>query len=141
MTSWNITIYGQPAGMPRARSVRTKWGVRHYIPQKSPGVVYRNIAAILSAEKPELEGPVRVTIECVFEMPKSWSKAKKLKHDGQPHTQKPDVDNIAKAILDGLSEVWPDDAVVWELIARKVWGQQGSTVVFVTDTLTGEYTP
>jgi Holliday junction resolvase RusA-like endonuclease len=142
MTTWNITIFGQPAGMPRARSVRTKWGgIRHYIPQKSPGVVYRSIAAKLSARKPKLEGPVRVTIGCVFEMPKSWTKAKKLKHDGQPHTQKPDSDNIAKAILDGLSECWPDDAVVWELIVRKVWGQHGSTVVFVTDTLTGDYTP
>jgi Holliday junction resolvase RusA-like endonuclease len=75
-------------------------------------------------------------------MPKSWTKAKKLKHDGQPHTQKPDIDNIEKAILDGLndSECWPDDAVVWQVFKEKVWGQQGSTVVFVTDTLTGEYT-
>ena len=140
MTTWNITIFGQPAGMPRARSVRTKWGVRHYVPQKSPGVVYRSIAAKLSANKPKLEGPVRVTIRCVSEMPKSWSKAKKLKHDGQPKTQKPDVDNIAKAILDGLKDIWPDDAVVWQLFVEKIWGQQGSTVVFVTDTLTGEYT-
>lgn len=138
MTSWSITIYGQPAGMPRARSVRTKWGVRHYIPIKSPGVVYRNVAKKLAATKTKLEGPVRVRIEAVFGMPPSWSKAKKLKHNGEPHTQKPDTDNIAKAILDGLSDVWPDDAVVWELIVRKTWGDQGVTDVFVTTKVEGE---
>lgn len=138
MTSWNITIYGQPAGMPRARSVRTKWGVRHYIPEKSPGVIYRNVAKKLAATKAKLEGPVRVRIEAVFGMPASWSKAKKLKHDRQPHTQKPDTDNIAKAILDGLSDMWPDDAVVWELVVKKTWGNQGVTEVFVTTEIKGE---
>ena len=51
----------------------------------------------------------------VLPMPKSWSKLKKSRMDGQPHQQKPDVDNLTKALLDAL---YKDDS--------KVWGHQGN---------------
>ena len=68
-------------------------------------------------------------------MPTSWSKAKKAKHFGKPHTQKPDADNVAKAVMDGLTAagVWPDDAVVWSLEIRKVWAVQGYCTITAVD--------
>jgi Holliday junction resolvase RusA-like endonuclease len=38
-------------------------------------------------------------------------------------TAAPDVDNIAKTVLDGCNHagVWGDDRQVAELVARKVW--------------------
>lgn len=35
-------------------------------------------------------------------MPRSWPTKKRHAMDGQPHRQKPDIDNLAKALLDAL---------------------------------------
>ena len=135
MTAWQIVYYGQPAGMPRMRTRRTKFGVLHYVPPKSPGTLFRNAIRLKGVEQKKLVGPVELRIECLFAMPVSWSKAKKAKHFGKPHTQKPDADNVAKAVMDGLTAagVWPDDAVVWSLEIRKVWAVQGYCTILAVD--------
>ena len=135
MTSWQIVYYGQPAGMPRMRTRRTKFGVLHYVPPKSPGTLFRNAIRLKAVEQKKLVGPVSLRIECLFAMPVSWSKAKRAKHHGKPHTQKPDGDNVAKAVMDGLTAagVWPDDAVVWSLEIRKVWAVQGYCTILAVD--------
>ena len=135
MTAWQIVYYGQPCGMPRMRTRRTKFGVLHYVPPKSPGTLFRNAIRLKAVEKKKLVGPVCLRIECLFAMPVSWSKAKRAKHHGKPHTQKPDGDNVAKAVMDGLTlaGVWPDDAVVWSLEIRKVWAVQGYCTITAVD--------
>lgn len=135
MTAWQIVYYGQPAGMPRMRTRRTKFGVLHYVPPKAPGTLFRNAIRLKAIEKEKLVGPVCLRIECLFAMPVSWSKAKKAKHHGKPHTQKPDGDNVAKAVMDGLTAagVWPDDAVVWSLEIRKIWSVQGFCTITAVD--------
>jgi len=45
-------------------------------------------------------------------MPASWSQRRKREMRGQPHQQKPDIDNLTKAVLDALV---PDDSVIWSL--------------------------
>jgi Holliday junction resolvase RusA-like endonuclease len=135
MTAWQIVYYGQPAGMPRMRTRRTRFGVLHYVPPKAPGTLFRNAIRLKAADQEKLTGPVALRIECLFAMPVSWSKAKKAKHFGKPHTQKPDGDNVAKAVMDGLTAagVWPDDAVVWSLEIRKVWAVQGYCTILAVD--------
>lgn len=59
-------------------------------------------------------------------MPKSWPKARKLKMAGLPHEQKPDVDNLIKALLDGL---YTDDSVVSDIRISKVWAATGAIAV------------
>jgi len=135
MTAWQIVYYGQPAGMPRMRTRRTRFGILHYVPPKAPGTLFRNAIRLKAVEQQKLVGPVSLRIECLFAMPVSWSKAKKAKHFGKPHTQKPDGDNVAKAVMDGLTAagVWPDDAVVWSLEIRKVWAVQGYCTILAVD--------
>ncbi len=135
MTAWQIVYYGQPCGMPRMRTRRTRFGVLHYVPPKAPGTLFRNAIRLKAVEQKKLVGPVALRIECLFAMPASWSKAKKAKHFGKPHTQKPDGDNVAKAVMDGLTAagVWPDDAVVWSLEIRKVWAVQGYCTILAVD--------
>lgn len=60
-------------------------------------------------------------------MPKSWSKKKKEMMNGKPHQQKPDIDNICKALLDPLLK---DDSGVHQLIVSKIWGYEGSIEFF-----------
>ena len=55
-------------------------------------------------------------------MPKSWSKKKKAEYEGQPHQQKPDVDNLCKSVLDSL---YQDDCHIHDIALKKVWARNG----------------
>lgn len=62
-------------------------------------------------------------------MPKSWSKKERLAMDGQPHQQKPDKDNIEKALNDALRP--KDDSTIWlGGLIEKRWAETGSIEVF-----------
>lgn len=55
---------------------------------------------------PRLEIPrdvERISLEFTIAMPGSWSRRKRAELDGQPHRQKPDIDNLIKAIFDTFS--------------------------------------
>jgi Holliday junction resolvase RusA-like endonuclease len=60
-------------------------------------------------------------------MPPSWSKKKRVAMAGQPHKNKPDLDNLIKAFKDALCD---DDSFVhtYEKMT-KVWGEQGCILV------------
>lgn len=51
-------------------------------------------------------------------MPKSWTKKKRRQMVGQPHQQKPDTDNLLKALKDALLV---EDSHVWDEQGIKVW--------------------
>lgn len=66
--------------------------------------------------------PVRATIDVMRHLPKSKTpKAGDLADDfSEPDTHKPDLDNVAKAVLDALNGIaYEDDAQVVELVVRK----------------------
>lgn len=66
------------------------------------------------------DGPVRVDAFCVFLRPKSGP-GRKRPH----HTVKPDIDNIAKAILDCCTGLlWKDDVQVVALNVEKAYGDR-----------------
>jgi hypothetical protein len=62
----------------------------------------------------------------VLPMPPSWSAKKRAEMAGQPHQQKPDKDNLEKALLDALHK---DDAHVWDGRASKIWGYTPAIIV------------
>lgn len=59
----------------------------------------------------------------VFHMPipKSYSNKKKLSIIGKPHTQKPDLDNLLKALMDAVFE---DDGHIWAVCEEKRWADR-----------------
>ena len=65
-------------------------------------------------------------IRFVIPMPKSWSQKKRDEMNGQPHTQKPDVDNLLKGLMDALME---DDSGVHTVSIQKVWGEEGGITI------------
>lgn len=70
----------------------------------------------------------RVTF--VLPMPKSWSKKKRDELNGMAHTQKPDLDNLLKALADAVYE---EDAGIWDIHARKVWGRDGLIEIVINE--------
>lgn len=126
-----FTIPGKPFGKQRPRATRQG---RVYTPKETVSFE-RTVAQIALPHFPApLEGPVKVSIYATFEPAKSWSAKKTAEHLNRPHTQRPDLDNCAKAILDGLNRIaWADDGQVAEITVRKVWGPSARTVVQVEE--------
>ncbi len=60
-------------------------------------------------------------------MPPSWPKAKRAAMDGQPHRQRPDIDNLLKAVMDA---VLPEDCSVWWVgSVKKFWSKAPAVII------------
>lgn len=126
-----FVIPGKPVAKARPRMTRNG---HVYTPAKTTAHE-RAIAQIASGRfSKTIEGPVKVTIWVTFKTPKSWSKAKTAAHVHRPHTQRPDIDNLAKCVLDGHAPIWGDDAQVYEMEVRKIWGVVDQTVITIEET-------
>jgi len=68
-------------------------------------------------------------LQCDFyiKMPKSWSKKKKDMMRGKPHQQRPDIDNLAKSVMDSLLK---EDSAVFRLQCSKYWAGKGSILFY-----------
>ncbi|OAT52148.1 endodeoxyribonuclease [Kluyvera georgiana ATCC 51603] len=62
----------------------------------------------------------------VLPMPPSWSKKKRSLMDGKPHQQKPDKDNLEKALLDAI---FGEDSHIWDGRVTKIWGEIGKMII------------
>jgi Holliday junction resolvase RusA-like endonuclease len=107
-------ILGEPVGEGRARAVRMGPTVRMHAAPKS--AQWRALAASQMhsewGSRPTLTEPVTVTLTAVMARPKSLPK--KLGAARLYRATKPDVDNIAKAVFDALTQagVIGDDAQI-----------------------------
>ena len=131
--SWTFTIDGDPVPQPRPR-VSTRGGVaRAYVPKTHPVHAYRQAiaAAARAASVPATSEPLNVVIDAVFARPKSHMNKAGVKATA-PRMPRPDVDNISKAVLDGLQEVVGDDKCVARLVVEKSYGAEGRTTVRVS---------
>lgn len=108
-----------PMGKPRMTQ-RDKW----LKPPRNPVLKYRNWCDTLRKQCDSLGFELTPELTCTFviPMPKSWSGKKKERMDGQPHQQRPDIDNICKAVMDALAK---EDSYVYALNCKKIWGRRG----------------
>ena len=70
----------------------------------------------------EVENGAKIVF--VLPMPKSWNKKKKNKMDGVLHRQRPDLDNLLKALLDAVHE--EDCGICFLEGISKYWGKKGT---------------
>jgi len=63
------------------------------------------------------------TITFHISMPKSWSKKKQEDMNHMPHQQKPDIDNLTKALLDAVLK---EDCTVYDIRINKIWSYVGA---------------
>lgn len=132
-----ITIPGKPVGKARPRFRGAGFKVITYTPpatkkyEKEVARIYKQSAGVLYTEI-----PLRVRILAKFPIPESWSKKNKekaLKCEIKPN-KKPDLDNIAKIILDGLNGVaYTDDKQVTSLEIEKVYSDTPCVVVYIAE--------
>jgi Holliday junction resolvase RusA-like endonuclease len=81
-------------------------------------------------EKEASYEPFRATITAIFKPPVSTSQKKLKEIIGTSYMKKPDVDNIAKAILDSLNGLpYKDDNQVVELLVKKEYGLENRIIV------------
>ncbi|WP_341479250.1 RusA family crossover junction endodeoxyribonuclease [Clostridium cochlearium] len=118
-----LIIPGEPMGKQRPRV--TRFGT--YTPKKT--VEYENwvkTCYTLSNDENKLEGMIKAEIMAYMSIPKSTSKKKRqemLEGKIRP-TKKPDVDNMAKIILDSLNKLaFDDDKQIVECSIEKWYGE------------------
>lgn len=138
----SIRVNVEPKGQPRVKGRYTGKFIQIYTPD-----VAKEFKAALRREAlrnwngVKFEGPLLLRATCMMPRPgnhfRSVKKVKVLKI-GAPtwHTAKPDVDNLAKAVMDSMSDhlvrgitdagLWHDDCQVAWLDIRKNYTPDGS---------------
>lgn len=132
-----FVIPGRPKGKGRPR-VNTKTR-RAYTPATTKSyeesIKYCYMVAYSPTERLH-KGCVSVAIDAVFPAPTGWSKATRRQALAgliKP-TGKPDLDNVAKAVLDALNGIaYTDDSKVTELHVSKRYGECGHVAVRIDD--------
>ena len=122
-------ILGKPIGKGRPRL--GKYGT--YTPEKTANyetLVKWTFANEFKDFKP-MERAVKAKITAIFAVPKSYSKKQRQELlNTVNYTKKPDVDNIAKIILDSLNGLaYQDDSQVSCLLVMKGYGEQEKVIV------------
>jgi Holliday junction resolvase RusA-like endonuclease len=129
MKAITFSVPGDPVPQPRVR-VSTRGGfARAYVPSKHPVHAYREgvLRAAIEAGLLPVSEPIEVIIDAVFARPKSHLTKRGVKASA-PALPRADVDNVAKACLDSLKDLF-DDTNVRRLIVEKSWGDEARTTV------------
>lgn len=121
-------VPGEPVGKGRPRIGRVGGHARMFTLQKTAS--YEGLIALAGTEamagRTLLEGAVMVEMRIVLAIPQSMSKKRKAQAIAGElfPTKKPDMDNVIKAIYDGLNGVvWKDDVQVVDAFVRKRYGE------------------
>lgn len=136
-------VEGEPVAQPRPKfASRGKFGTAY-----TPGKLikpWRDKVALIAASnvRGQIKGAVEVVLKFNFERPKGHFRSGKYSDQLKPnapvmHTQKPDIDNLEKAVLDALVKkgvIEDDSNVVW-IQARKQWARPEKDVEGVLVTI------
>ena len=72
-------------------------------------------------KKFDSRSPLRAEIEILHALPKNMSKKRKIELNCAPDTRKPDLDNVAKLVMDALNGVaYDDDKQITSMSVSKV---------------------
>jgi Holliday junction resolvase RusA-like endonuclease len=131
-----FSLPGNPQGKGRARAFRRGNHIGHYTPEdtRSYEGMIRDIAHREMNGRLPTTAPVRVTLTAVFDIPKSFSKKKRMLAMGNniKPAKKPDIDNIIKAFVDAMNGVvFKDDCQIVMGEYAKVYGPAPLVVVTV----------
>jgi Holliday junction resolvase RusA-like endonuclease len=131
-----FTVDGDPVPKGRPRfSTRGKFPVA-YTPEKTK--TYESevgmMAKVAMGASKALEGALEAFIYVPFPIPSSYSKKRTeaCLSDSEKHTKRPDLDNVVKSVIDGMSEiVFFNDSQITSIHATKVYGEVAKVEVVV----------
>lgn len=141
----NVALMIPMAGIPcqRPRSTVVNGYAHVYVPQKTKdfekkiGEHYREATG--GYRYPD-DAALIVTITFSYKPPRSISKVKAKKMiDGEiNYLKKPDLDNLAKAVLDGLNGIaFKDDAQIVRLNVSKEYGREDRIFISIRESERG----
>lgn len=127
-----ITVAGTPVPKARPRFSHTRGGRAFaYTPKSTQDAEARIRAAWIEKHGTQpAEGPLRLSVAFTMPIPKSRRDIK----DGDPHTSRPDTDNLLKLVQDALNGLaYKDDSQIWMTIACKNYGEEPGTWISISD--------
>lgn len=124
-----VFVQGSPKAQPRMKATAIGGFARVYDPGTAKPWRERVWAHLLPFKPPvPLDEPLRLELEFLFERPAShWSKRGGLKPSAPlDHEQKPDLDNLEKAIMDELTQqgFLRDDSRIVSKGTEKFWSDE-----------------
>lgn len=136
----SFTVPGEPVAKGRARSFIRNGRIGHHTPEKT--VTYESMvrmqadAAMARANCGWLTGPLALSFTAVFAIPRNWPKKRLAAHGVTPEsvTKKPDLDNLAKILGDGMNGiVYSDDCQIAKINCCKVYGETPCVLVMIQE--------
>jgi Holliday junction resolvase RusA-like endonuclease len=128
-----VHIPGVPVPKARARVVVRGGKARSYTPDSTAAYeeqVRRCARQVMHMLPPWIDCPLRLDIDVWLPIPASWSADRRKAASGHYHANRPDADNIAKAISDALNGIaYGDDGQIAELMIAKRYGPTPCAVV------------
>ena len=132
----DFVVEGKPTGKGRPRFKRVGNFVQTYTPantaeyEKLVRLKFQNAGGVIT------ENPVKVEIVAFFTPPKSTRKRDRVEMLANRilPEKKPDVDNIAKIILDALNGIaYKDDSQVVDLSVKKCFAAEARVYVHIEE--------
>ena len=137
-TELRFWIPGDPKGQPRPRAFARRMGAK-FVARMYDSDAADAWKAAVDAQLVEIArthslepfaGRCSVILQFYFQRPKSHLRTSGTVKDSAPgpHTSKPDLDNLAKLVLDRITRngrFWGDDAQVDMLAIGKEWAKTG----------------
>lgn len=128
-----LTIPGEPVAKGRPRMMKS--GIA-FTPTKTRNYETLVKELFIISKQERLEGELRATILAYFQIPKSATKAKRVRMESgliRP-IKRPDLDNIAKAVLDALNGLaYQDDSQIVSLAVEKYYADQPKVEISIRE--------
>lgn len=118
-------VEGIPRPQPRPRAVVCKGRVRMFTPKSVRG--WRDAVYLAALARKKDAGPIAEPVELTVDFFFSRRKRDNETAATSPMISRPDIDNLAKAAMDAMTEagLWLDDAQIFSLRTSK-WFTNGS---------------
>jgi Holliday junction resolvase RusA-like endonuclease len=128
-TVYSLFVNGVPKAQPRPRMASSG---HVYNPDSADAWKEIVRTAFVAINKPPIVKPIRLRVGFFLPRPKAMKGEAAV-----PHTKKPDVDNLLKAVMDSMTTagVWKDDALVYATEAIKWYtaGKTGAQIIVESD--------
>jgi Holliday junction resolvase RusA-like endonuclease len=122
-----MTVHGHPRPQPRPRFINGR-----VVSTADQNAKLWRAAVMTAAGRLHGMAQIPVKVPTKFSMAFVFPTDKAARH-GKPHAQVPDLDNLAKLILDAMQDagVLENDSLVSSLELSKSWGPKGGVMVLI----------